>query len=176
MGREQAALGRVSDVWRTARALHRRGAWVVPHAIRSDAPSICGRTSFGTCFSTPIFYAFAPFSPVAICTCSFGIQYRLPARAIGLTKQKIGKWDGQRRPIPLIWGQHVSLNMPCGFAARKRVALCSDNFSLIGSPKLVFRLVWRGSIAGIDCVRGVALNGKFQTFKRLTDVVFVEAA
>ena len=35
---------------------------------------------------------------------------------------------------------------------------------------------WRGSIAGIDCVRGVALNGKFQTFKRLTDVVFVEAA
>ena len=31
-------------------------------------------------------------------------------------------------------------------------------FTLIGNPKLVFRLVWRGSIAGIDCVRGVALN------------------
>ena len=54
--------------------------------------------------------------------------------------------------------------------------MIGQTFTLISSPKLVFRLVWRGSIAGIDCVRGVALNGKFQTFKRLTDVVFVEAA
>jgi hypothetical protein len=51
-----------------------------------------------------------------------------------------------------------------------------QTFTLIGNPKLVFRLVWRGSIAGIDCVRGVALNGKFQTLKRAADVVFVEAA
>jgi hypothetical protein len=28
----------------------------------------------------------------------------------------------------------------------------------------------------IDCVRGVALNGKFQTLKRVADVVFIEAA
>ena len=28
----------------------------------------------------------------------------------------------------------------------------------------------------IDCVRGVALNGKFQTMRRAADVVFVEAA
>jgi hypothetical protein len=37
-------------------------------------------------------------------------------------------------------------------------------------------VVWRGSIAGIDCVRGVALNGKFQTMTRAADLVFVEAA
>jgi hypothetical protein len=37
--------------------------------------------------------------------------------------------------------------------------MIGQTFTLIGSPKLVFRLVWRGSIAGIDCVRGVALNG-----------------
>ena len=35
-------------------------------------------------------------------------------------------------------------------------------------------LVWRGSIGGIDCVRGVVLNGKFQTLKRFADVVFIE--
>jgi hypothetical protein len=51
--------------------------------------------------------------------------------------------------------------------------MIGQTFTLIGSPKLVFRLVWRGSIAGIDCVRGVALNGKFQTLKRAADVVFV---
>ncbi len=54
-----------------------------------------------------------------------------------------------------------------------------QTFTLISSPKrspkLVFRLVWRGSIGGIDCVRGVVLNGKFQTLRRATDVVFVEA-
>ena len=36
--------------------------------------------------------------------------------------------------------------------------MIGQTFTLIGSPKLVFRLVWRGSIAGIDCVRGVAVN------------------
>ena len=46
----------------------------------------------------------------------------------------------------------------------------------LATPKLVFRLVWRGSIAGIDCVRGVALNGEFQTMRRIADVVFIEAA
>ena len=54
--------------------------------------------------------------------------------------------------------------------------MIGQSFTLIDNPRLVFRLVWRGSIAGIDCVRGVALNGKFQTLKRATDVVFVEAA
>jgi hypothetical protein len=54
--------------------------------------------------------------------------------------------------------------------------MIGQTFTLIGSPKLVFRIVWRGSIGGIDCVRGVALNGKFQTLKRVADVVFVEAA
>jgi len=38
--------------------------------------------------------------------------------------------------------------------------MIGQTFTLIGNPKLVFRLVWRGSIAGIDCVRGVALNGE----------------
>ena len=52
--------------------------------------------------------------------------------------------------------------------------MIGQTFTLTGSPKLVFRLVWRGSIGGIDCVRGVALNGKFQTLKRAADVVFVE--
>jgi hypothetical protein len=67
--------------------------------------------------------------------------------------------------------------MLCGFAARKRRSRYDrTNFTFIGNPKLVFRLVWRGSIAGIDCVRGVALNGKFQTLRRATNVVFVEAA
>ena len=54
--------------------------------------------------------------------------------------------------------------------------MIGQTFTLIGCPKLVFRLVWRGSIGGIDCVRGVALNGKFQTMRRAADVVFVEAA
>jgi hypothetical protein len=54
--------------------------------------------------------------------------------------------------------------------------MIGQTFILVGCPKLVFRLVWRGSIAGIDCIRGVALNGKFQTMRRAADVVFVEAA
>ena len=53
--------------------------------------------------------------------------------------------------------------------------MIGQTFTLIGSPKLVFRLVWRGNISGIDCVRGVALNGKFQSLRRAADVVFVEA-
>jgi hypothetical protein len=32
------------------------------------------------------------------------------------------------------------------------------------------------AINGVDCVRGVALNGKFQTFSRLTEVVFDHVA
>ena len=49
-------------------------------------------------------------------------------------------------------------------------------FTLTDRPKLVFRLVWRGSIGGVDCVRGVTLNGKLQTFSRLAEVVFDQAA
>jgi hypothetical protein len=68
--------------------------------------------------------------------------------------------------------------MLCGFAAREaEVAfMIGQTFTLISSPKLVFRLVWRGSIGGVDCVRGVALSGKFQSLRRAADVVFVEAA
>jgi hypothetical protein len=44
--------------------------------------------------------------------------------------------------------------------------MIGQTFTLTGRPKLVFRLVWRGSINGIDCVRGVALNGKLQTLRR----------
>jgi hypothetical protein len=62
----------------------------------------------------------------------------------------------------------------CGTESGGRVVI-GQTFTLIGSPKLVFRLVWRGSIGGIDCVRGVALNGKFQSLRRAADVVFVEA-
>jgi len=63
----------------------------------------------------------------------------------------------------------------CRTGSGGRVSI-GQTFTLISSPKLVFRLVWRGSIGGIDCVRGVALNGKFQSLRRAADVVFVEAA
>ena len=48
-------------------------------------------------------------------------------------------------------------------------------FTLTGRPKVVFRLVWCGTIGGVDCVRGVTLNGIFQTLTRLSEVVFVQA-
>jgi hypothetical protein len=48
--------------------------------------------------------------------------------------------------------------------------------TLTGRPKVVFRIVWCGTIGSCDCVRGVALNGKFQTLTRLSEVVFVHAA
>jgi hypothetical protein len=51
-----------------------------------------------------------------------------------------------------------------------------QTFTLTGRPKVVFRLVWCGSIRGVDCVRGVTLNGEFQTLTRLSEVVFVPAA
>ena len=54
--------------------------------------------------------------------------------------------------------------------------MIGQTFTLIGRPKLVFRVVWRGSIAGLDCVRGVSLNGKFQTLTRLAEFVFDRAA
>jgi hypothetical protein len=54
--------------------------------------------------------------------------------------------------------------------------MIGQTFTLIDRPKLVFRIVWRGSINGIDCVRGVTLNGKFQTLSRFAEVVFVLAA
>jgi len=54
--------------------------------------------------------------------------------------------------------------------------MIGQTFTLTGRPKVVFRLVWRGTIRGVDCVRGVTLNGKFQTLTRLAEVVFVEAA
>jgi hypothetical protein len=54
--------------------------------------------------------------------------------------------------------------------------MIGQTFTLTGRPKVVFRIVWRGSINGVDCVQGVALNGKFQTLTRLTEVVFDHAA
>ena len=54
--------------------------------------------------------------------------------------------------------------------------MIGQSFTLVGCPKLVFRVVWRGSIAGIDCIRGVTLNGKFQVLRRVADVVFGDAA
>lgn len=54
--------------------------------------------------------------------------------------------------------------------------MIGQSFTLVGCPKLVFRVVWRGSIGGIDCIRGVTLNGKFQTLSRVADVVFDEDA
>jgi len=45
----------------------RRGLGDLPRAIRSDAPSICGRTSDRACFFWPIFCAFPP-CPMAMRT------------------------------------------------------------------------------------------------------------
>jgi hypothetical protein len=53
--------------------------------------------------------------------------------------------------------------------------MIGQTFTLTGRPKVVFRLVWRGSIKGVECVRGVTLNGKFQTLTRLAEVVFDQA-
>ena len=50
--------------------------------------------------------------------------------------------------------------------------MIGQTFTRTGRPKLVFRIVWRGNINGIDCVRGVTPDGKFQTLTRLTEVVF----
>ena len=54
--------------------------------------------------------------------------------------------------------------------------MIGQTFTLTGRPKVLFRIVWRGSIKGVDCVRGVTLNGKYQTMTRLSEVVFVQAA
>jgi hypothetical protein len=56
------------------------------------------------------------------------------------------------------------------------LVMIGQTFTRIGRPKLVFRIVWRGSIKGVDCIRGVALNGKFQTLTRLAEVVFDQDA
>jgi hypothetical protein len=56
------------------------------------------------------------------------------------------------------------------------LVMIGQTFTRTGRPKLVFRIVWRGSIKGVDCVRGVTLNGKFQTLTRLAEVVFDQAA
>jgi hypothetical protein len=60
--------------------------------------------------------------------------------------------------------------------ASEGLAMIGQTFTRTGRPKLVFRIVWRGSIDGIDCVRGVTLDGKFQTMTRLAEVVFLETA
>jgi hypothetical protein len=60
--------------------------------------------------------------------------------------------------------------------AKGGLVMIGQTFTLTGRPKVVFRIVWRGSINGVDCVQGVTLNGKFQTLTRLTEVVFDHAA
>jgi hypothetical protein len=50
--------------------------------------------------------------------------------------------------------------------------MIGQTFTRTGRPKLLFRIVWGGSINGVDCVRGISLDGKFQTFSRLSEVVF----
>jgi hypothetical protein len=94
------------------------------------------------------------------------------ARAIGLRKQKIGKLRQAAAPK---LGDIENAVWLCRTGSGSRVMI-GQTFTLTSSPKLLFRLVWRGSIGGIDCVRGVALNGKFQSFRRAADVVFVETA
>jgi hypothetical protein len=54
--------------------------------------------------------------------------------------------------------------------------MIGQTFTLTGRPKVVFRIVWGGSINGVACVQGVTLNGKFQTLTRLTEVVFDHVA
>jgi hypothetical protein len=56
------------------------------------------------------------------------------------------------------------------------VVMIGQTFTLTGRPKVVFRLVWCGSINGVECVRGVTLNGKFQTLTGLAEVVFDQTA
>jgi hypothetical protein len=60
--------------------------------------------------------------------------------------------------------------------AKGGLVMIGQTFTRTGRPKLVFRIVWRGSIKGVDCVCGVKLNGKFQTVTRLSEVVLVQAA
>jgi hypothetical protein len=45
--------------------------------------------------------------------------------------------------------------------------MIGQTFTRTGRPKPVFRPVWRGSVNGVDCVRGVTLDGKFQTLTSL---------
>jgi hypothetical protein len=54
--------------------------------------------------------------------------------------------------------------------------MIGQTFTRTGRPKLVFCIVWRESINGVDCVRGVTLDGRFQTLTRAAEGVFIEAA
>jgi hypothetical protein len=42
----------------------------------------------------------------------------------------------------------------------------------VAAARKLSSAAWRGSINGVNCVRGVTLNGKFQALTRLTEVVF----
>ena len=78
-GRQGGAL----DLRRTARVLRRRARSPTRDPQRR-AIAICGLNQGRACFSRPIFCAFAPFGLTARTTAD--------ARAIGLRKQKIGRW------------------------------------------------------------------------------------
>lgn len=47
-----------------------------------------------------------------------------------------------------------------------------ETFTLIGRVGPVFRVVRRWSYFGIPCVKGVTLDGRYQTTARVVDVVF----
>ena len=47
-----------------------------------------------------------------------------------------------------------------------------QTFTLIGRPTLVFRVVRWFTMAGIECVYGVTLDGKLQTTARVVDAHF----
>jgi hypothetical protein len=99
------------DLRRTARPGSQGRA--PPHAIRSDAPSICGRTSGRACFSRPIFCAFAPFGLT---------RARRPMRAIGLRKQKIGQMKTGRGGQSLLSGDNTFIE-DAGFGLHEDVRL-----------------------------------------------------
>ena len=51
--------------------------------------------------------------------------------------------------------------------------MIGQTFTLIGRPKLVFRLVWRGSIGGIDCVRASCSTENSRTSETLRRRLFI---
>jgi hypothetical protein len=72
----------------------------------------------------------------------------------GDSRRVLGKGDAPRRaglPVHTAW----DIGVDDAMAIPQRPQTLRSLY-----PKLVFRLVWRGSIAGIDCVRGVADEGE----------------
>jgi hypothetical protein len=99
---------------------------------------------------------------------------REPFKKVAVVRLTCG-WvkDPATRRLVCIWDRAA----PAGVPEHEKTGFGGEGtFTLTGRPKLVFRLAWRGSIGGVDCVRGVTLNGKLHTFSRLAEVVFEQAA